>query len=111
MSSCLVVLVTCPTRRHAQRLAKTLVAKRLAACVNILPNVRSVFWWRGHVDQAAEVLLMIKTTAKRFQLLRAAVQAGHPYEIPEIIGLPIVEAHQPYLRWIHASLTSVPSHI
>ena len=104
MTSCLVVLVTCPTRPHATRLAKTLIAQRLAACVNILPQAQSLFWWEGRVDRATETLLIIKTTARRFEQLRSAIRTGHPYDVPEIIALPIIRAHQPYLRWIRDSL-------
>ncbi len=104
----LVVLVTCPTKQHATRLAKALVAKRLAACVNILSNVRSVFWWQGKVDEAAETLLVIKTTARRFEPLRRAIRAGHPYQVPEIIALAITNAHPPYLKWLTENL-SLPS--
>ena len=104
----LVVLVTCPTRQHATRLAKTLVTQRLAACVNILSNVRYVFWWQGKVDEAAEALLVIKTTARRFEPLRRAIRAGHPYKVPEIIALAITNAHQPYLKWLTESL-HIPS--
>ena len=104
----LVVLVTCPTKPHATRLANTLVTQRLAACVNIIPNVRSVFWWQGKVDEAAEVLLVIKTTARRFESLRRAIRAGHPYKVPEIIAFAITKAHQPYLKWLTENLR-IPS--
>jgi periplasmic divalent cation tolerance protein len=80
------------------------VSRRLAACVNILPSVQSLFWWQGHVDQATETLLIIKTTAARFEALRRAVCALHPYEVPEVIALPIQRAHPPYLRWIKTCL-------
>jgi len=106
MSGYLVVFVTCPTVASAKQLAKTLVHKRLAACVNIVPNVQSLFWWEGRVDQAREALLLIKTTTRRFASLRQAVRALHPYEVPEVIAIPIQRAHQPYLRWITESLRS-----
>lgn len=107
MTRALVVFVTCPNRRFAQRLAKTLVQQRLAACVNLLPDaVQSWFWWQGRVDRAQETLLIIKTTARRFAALRRAVCAAHPYDVPEVIAVPIQRAHQPYLTWIEASLRS-----
>ena len=104
MPSYLVVLVTCPTPRHATQLARTLVGERVAACVNILPRVQSLFWWHGRVDHASESLLLIKTTARQFASLRRTVLAHHPYDVPEIIALPITRAHQPYLSWILSSL-------
>ncbi len=103
MTRCLVVLVTAPPR-HAKRLAKLLITKRLAACVNIVPAVESVFWWEGKVDRAREVLLLIKTTAARFESLRRAIVRHHPYDVPEILALPILKAHQPYTRWISSSV-------
>ena len=101
----LVVLVTCPTRRHATRVARAVIAKRVAACVNILPGLESVFWWAGKVDSARETLLLIKTTASCFGLLRDTVLSLHPYELPEIVALPIKKAHSPYLQWIYDSVT------
>lgn len=104
MPEALVVFVTCPNRRHAQRLANTLIQQRLAACINILPVVQSLFWWQGRVDRARETLLIIKTSARRFEALRRSVCALHPYDVPEVIAIPIRKAHGPYLRWIHACL-------
>ncbi|MBI2495744.1 MAG: divalent-cation tolerance protein CutA [Candidatus Omnitrophica bacterium] len=103
----LVVLVTCPTCAIARRLASTLVEERLAACVNALPGVESIFRWQGKVERCREVLLLIKTTARRFERLRRAVMALHPYDVPEIIALPIVAGHRPYLRWVRSSVSSV----
>lgn len=104
MAQCLVVLVTCPTRQSAGRLAALLVQKRLAACVNIFPGIRSVFRWKGHVDRASEFLLLIKTTSARFPALRRAVCANHPYDVPEVIALKVASGHAPYLDWIHDSV-------
>lgn len=104
MKRCLVVLVTCPSRRVAAQLATRLVNARLAACVNIIPGIDSLFWWEGKVDRAREVLLLIKTTATRFESLRRAIARHHPYDVPEILALPIVNAHQPYMRWIASSV-------
>ena len=107
MTDCLVVLVTCPTRAVAWRLADALVKRRLAACVNVLPGMESTFRWQGKVDRCRETLLVIKTTARRFPQLRAAVRTLHPYDVPEIIALPIVAGHAPYLRWVRSSTSSV----
>jgi periplasmic divalent cation tolerance protein len=98
----LVVLVTCPPDR-APELARSLVEARLAACVNILPAVRSLYAWKGEVCDDAEALLVVKTRASLFEALRAAILAGHPYEVPEIIALPVVAGHQPYLDWLEGS--------
>lgn len=99
----LVVLVTSPGRAHARRLARALLRARLAACVNVL-DADSLFWWKGKLDEAHEALLIIKTSARHFERLRKLVCALHPYEVPEVIALPIQKAHQPYLRWVTSSL-------
>ncbi|MDP3721997.1 MAG: divalent-cation tolerance protein CutA [Candidatus Omnitrophota bacterium] len=106
MPSFLVVMVTCPSRAVAKRLGTELVKRRLAACVNVVPDIESIFWWQGKIDRADETLLLIKTTSRGFEPLRRAVCALHPYEVPEIIALPIVRGHPPYLRWIHTSLSA-----
>jgi periplasmic divalent cation tolerance protein len=98
-----VVLVTCPDLKTGRRIAEALVGRRLAACVNLLPGVSSVFRWEGKVDRAREALLIIKTTAGRFEALRRQVLRLHPYEVPEVIAMPIAAGHQPYLRWVSQS--------
>ena len=103
MARAVVVFVTCPTRAAARRIASALVARRLAACVNVLPGVESLFRWEGKVDQAREALLIIKTRAARLEALRRAVVALHPYEVPEVIAVPVAAGHRPYLRWVEAS--------
>jgi len=99
----IVVLVTCPTRTVARRVGNALVKRRLAACVNIVPSIESIFVWQGKVDHARECLLLIKTPAGTFAPLARAVRLLHPYEVPEIIALPISAGHPPYLRWIKDS--------
>ena len=99
----IVVLVTCPPRA-AGRLARQLVARRVAACVNIVPGISSLFWWKGRIDRCREVLLVIKTTAAGFEPLRRAVLALHPYDVPEVIALPVGAAHAPYRRWVSVSV-------
>lgn len=108
MTECVVVLVTCPSPAVARRLANALVRGRLAACVNVLPGVESVFWWQGKTERSREALLLIKTTRKRFPLLRIAIVKLHPYDVPEVIALPIVAGHVPYLRWVRSSTSSDP---
>ena len=102
----MIVLVTCPTMAVARKLASRLIGDRLAACVNALPGVESTFRWKGRTERCREVLLLIKTTAARFEPLKRAVLALHPYEVPEIIALPITAGHQPYLRWVASSFSA-----
>ena len=104
MSRCVVVLVTCPNARTGRRVAGALMKRRLAACINLLPGALSLFRWKGKVDRATEILLIIKTSAARFEALRREVIRLHPYDVPEIVALPIIAGHQPYLRWIASSL-------
>lgn len=103
-----VVLITCPTRRVAERLAQALVRQRAAACVNLLPGLQSVFRWEGKIDHAREVLLLIKTTPARVARLTRLVRSLHPYEVPEVIALPVTAGSAPYLRWVKASVSPAP---
>ena len=103
-ASCLVVLVTCPTRAVARRIARAVVAQRLAACVNLLPGVESTFRWEGKIDRSREALLLIKTTSRRFASLARALTRLHPYAVPEIIALPVTAGAAPYLRWVAGSV-------
>ncbi len=94
-----VVYVTCP-ERDGGRIARTLVERRLAACVNLIPGVRSVYRWEGAIEEAVESLLVIKTDRDRLEALRAGVVEVHPYDVPEVIALPVVAGHEPYLAWV-----------
>ena len=96
----LTVLTNLPDQASAQTIASLLVEKRLAACVNIMPPVVSTYRWQGNVETASEVPLMIKTTIKRYPELEAAIRKAHPYEVPEIIALPIHVGLPDYLQWI-----------
>jgi len=100
----IVVLMTAGSREEAARLADILVVARLAACVQILPEIESVYHWKGNVERAAEILLLAKTTEANFAALEAAVRSLHTYETPEIIALPIVAASAPYLEWLTANV-------
>lgn len=100
-----MVYCTCPDRDSATALAEAAVAARLAACVNLLDGVRSVFLWQGNIDRADEVLLIAKTTAAGFSALEALWRARHPYELPEIVAVPLVTGSAAYLQWIHDSVT------
>jgi periplasmic divalent cation tolerance protein len=96
----IVVMMTAASRDEASRIAKMLVAARLAACVQILPEIESVYRWQGKVQREKEVLILAKTDASRFAELESAVRALHSYETPEIIALPITAASGPYLKWL-----------
>lgn len=104
MSDAMVVLVTLPSKEAAETLARTLVEERLAACVNLLPQIRSIYRWEGEVEAGEEVLAFVKTTGPRFEALRRRVVELHPYDCPEVVALPIAEGHAPYLRWIAESV-------
>lgn len=105
-TDCIVILVTCPTRAVARRIAAALVTKRLAACVNVLPGIESTFRWKGKVDHCREILLIIKSTRRLFPALAHALARLHPYEVPEVIALPVTAGAVPYLRWVAASVSS-----
>jgi periplasmic divalent cation tolerance protein len=101
MTDKIVVLVMCGSRKEARKIARAVVERRLAACVNeIGAPVRSVYRWKGKVETAEEFLLVIKTTKRRFAALRAAVLELHSYEVPEIVALPVVKGSPAYLNWI-----------
>jgi periplasmic divalent cation tolerance protein len=100
MSEAVVVFCTCGDSGEAQRIARDLVEARLAACVNILPSIQSVYRWRGEVETAQEVLLFIKTLAARFPELQQRIIHLHSYETPEIIAVPVSAGLDKYLGWI-----------
>jgi periplasmic divalent cation tolerance protein len=100
----LVVLVTVPNAETADKIAEALVGERLAACVNVVGGVRSIYRWKGVVERDQELLCVCKTTRAAFERLRARVVELHPYELPEVIALPIELGHAPYLEWITASV-------
>ena len=100
-----VVMMTAGSREEAARLAEMLVGARLAACVQILPEMESIYRWEGAVRREPEVLLLAKTTAGRFTELEREVRALHSYETPEIVALPVAAASAPYLEWLVANAT------
>ena len=100
--STLLVLTNLPDRAAAERLADSLVEKRLAACVNILAPCLSVYRWKDAMQRDEEHPLLVKTTAERYAALEAAIRAGHPYELPEIIAVPIERGLPAYLDWVAA---------
>ena len=98
----LLVLTNLPDRAAAERLADTLIEKRVAACVNILAPCRSVYRWKGAVQHDEEHPMLIKTAAERYPDLEAAIRAAHPYELPEVIAVPISHGLPDYICWIAA---------
>jgi periplasmic divalent cation tolerance protein len=103
----LLVLTNLPDRAAAEKLADALVAQQVAACVNILAPCRSVYRWKGAVQHDEEHPVLIKTTRERYPALEAAIRAAHPYELPEIIAVPIERGLPAYLAWLAAE-TSPP---
>lgn len=105
MAGARIALVTCPVDA-ADAMARQLVEARLAACVNIVPRVASIYRWNGEVQREDEALLLVKTTVEGFEALQSAVLALHPYELPEVIAVDIADGHSPYLDWIAGCVSS-----
>lgn len=100
----IVVLVTAANKKEAQKIASGLIRKKLAACVNIVDTVNSIFFWQGKAQKSKESLLIIKSTKAKFPRLAGLVKSLHSYDLPEMIALPIVAGYKPYLRWINESV-------
>ena len=100
MSERIVVLSTVARAEDAERIGRALVARGLAACVNVVPGLVSIYRWKGDVERAEERLLLIKTRRETFSALREALVALHPYEVPEVLALAIEDGHAPYLAWL-----------
>ena len=98
----LLVVTNCPDEESANAIALAVVEARLAACVNILPRVQSIYRWQGNVESATEIPLLIKSTAANYPALEQAIAGLHPYEVPEIIALPITQGLPAYLNWVAA---------
>jgi len=104
MTDKIIVFVTCESREEAEKIAQAIIAEKLAACVNLLPGIRSCYVWERKLTWSEEVLLLIKTTRGRFGQLRERVRALHSYEVPEVVSVSIDEASQSYLDWIDTSV-------
>ncbi len=100
MTDKIVVLSTCGSEEEAEKLSRLLVDRRLAACVNVIPQVRSFYRWKGRVEDAREWMLVIKTSRSLFGALAAAISAAHSYELPEAIAIPVVDGDRGYLDWL-----------
>ena len=101
----IVIFITAGSRAEARKIAKCLVGRRLAACVNIVPDIESVYTWKGKTETAREVLLIAKSKKRLFARIEKAVKGLHSYECPEIIALSIVDGSRDYLKWIEESTT------
>lgn len=101
-SASLIVITNLPDSESARSLAEQLVSARLAACVNVMAPCTSVYRWEGALEVATEVPLVIKTTSARYAALEAAIRTAHPYELPEIVAVPIVRGLAGYLDWVAA---------
>ena len=100
MTDARVVFTTAADTAEAEKIARALIDRRLAACVNILPHVRSIYRWQDKVEDAAEILLVIKTTAAQFPVVQNAIRELHSYHVPECICLPVTDGSPDYLHWL-----------
>lgn len=106
MTDKIVVFSTCDSEEQAAQIARALVEQRLAACVNIVPGTRSVYRWKGQIEDASEWLLIIKSRRELMDRLRAAVGTIHSYEVPELLAVPVVDGSEGYLEWLDRELDS-----
>lgn len=104
MTEEIVILSTCAGEAEARKLAALLIERRLAACVNVLPAIRSYYRWQGKVESGDEHLLLIKSSRGLFPAVAAAIESAHAYEVPEVIALPIIDGSANYLAWLHSNL-------
>lgn len=100
MTEALVVLCTCPDAAEAERLAGGLVENEFAACVNILPDIRSIYRWRGELNNDNEVLMIVKTSRQTYAGLEAWIRENHPYDVPEVLAIPVAAGSEAYLDWV-----------
>jgi periplasmic divalent cation tolerance protein len=100
MTDALLVFTTLPSADKAAELAKLLVEERLAACANLLPAIRSIYRWQGKLQDENEVLLLLKTRAEHLERLKLRILELHPYEVPEVLAVPVESGYQPYLEWL-----------
>ena len=99
-SPVLLVLTTASSRKEAFKIAKALLNKRLAACVNLVPSVTSLYWWKGRQQKSPEVLLLIKTKKSALRKVEGSIRKSHSYSVPEILALPVHSAGKSYLNWL-----------
>ena len=99
-----VIFITCAHKKQARLIAQELIKHKLAACVNIVDNIESLFWWQGNIDRAKEVLLIVKSKKSKLAKIIQQVKSLHSYLTPEIIALPLIGGSKSYLEWIDESL-------
>jgi len=104
MTDKIVVFSTASSSEEAEKIARALVNDRLAACVNVIPSVRSFYRWQGKIEDSPEFLLLIKSSRERFDVLRVALEKLHSYEVPEVIAMPVVDGARNYLNWMDGEL-------
>ena len=109
MSQAIVVFSTCASREEAERIARAIVGERLAACVQLLPAIQSIYRWQGEIEQSDEILMLFKTTSERFPALQRRVEELHSYQTPEIIAVPVTEGAEKYLTWLRDAVDSAES--
>jgi len=100
-----LLITTCPNSESANQLARALVEKHLVACVNIVPNIQSVYEWQGKIAEDSEILLLIKTDSKHYTAIEKTLSELHSYDVPELIALPIEQGFPPYLAWMDEVLS------
>jgi len=100
----IVIFITCSSKKEAGNIAHALIEQKLAACVNIIENIQSLFWWKAKVDHARESLLIVKSGKLKLAKIIRLVKSLHSYQVPEIIALPILAGNKDYLRWIDESI-------
>jgi len=106
MTDKIVILSTCATQEEAEKLARVLLDRRLAACVNVVPQIRSYYRWKGAIESADECLLVVKSSRELIGEIGAVLEIEHSYEVPELLALPVVEGATNYLNWLSANLRS-----
>jgi len=95
-----VVFVTVPDEENAEKIAREVVQSRLAACVNIVKNISSIYMWKGKVEEGGELLLIIKTSSSAFKRLKDRIKTIHPYSVPEIIAIDVTDGNRDYIKWV-----------
>lgn len=101
-----IILCTCPNKKTAEDLAGHLISEKLAACVNIIAGITSVYEWQGKIESSQEQLLLIKSHADKYDVIESTIKTTHPYELPEIIAVPIERGLPEYLQWINKCLST-----
>jgi periplasmic divalent cation tolerance protein len=104
MTNKILVFSTCESKDEAERLAKALLEAHLAACVNVIAQIRSFYWWKEKIESADEALMVIKTSTELFDQVRELIESRHSYDVPEVIALPITAGSAAYLEWLTKEL-------